>query len=115
MVGKRLGTGLVIAGAAAVAFYFRSAGQWHLHWGAAEQEVSGPAAGDELMPDPDIVATRAVEIDAPPSAIWPWLVQMGPGRCGAYTYDWIARRLSIDVMEHRMLGGIKARAEHLEV
>ena len=31
----------------------------------------------------DIVATRAIEIDAPPSAIWPWLVQMGPGRAGA--------------------------------
>ena len=26
--------------------------------------------------EPDIVATRVVEIDAPPSAIWPWLVQM---------------------------------------
>ena len=37
----------------------------------------------------DIVATRAIGIDAPPSAIWPWLVQMGPGRAGAYTYDWI--------------------------
>ena len=28
-------------------------------------------------------------MDAPPEAIWPWLVQMGPGRGGAYTYDWI--------------------------
>jgi hypothetical protein len=96
MVIKRLGTGLVIAGAAA-ALYFRFARQWHLHWGATEQEVSGTAAGDELMPDPDIVATRAVEIHAPASAIWPWLVQMGPGRGGAYTYDWIERRLGIDI------------------
>ena len=59
--------------------------------------MSGEVAGDELMPDPDIVATRVVEIDAPPSAIWPWLVQMGPGRGGAYTYDWIKRRLGIDI------------------
>jgi hypothetical protein len=86
----------VIAGAAA-AFYFRFARQWHLNWGATEQEASGAAAGDELMPHPDIMATRAVEIDAPPSAIWPWLVQMGPGRGGAYTYDWIERRLGIDI------------------
>jgi hypothetical protein len=49
------------------------------------------------MPDPDIVATRAVEIDAPLPAIWPWLVQMGPGRGGAYTYDWIERRLGIGI------------------
>ena len=34
------------------------------------------------LPDADIVATRVVEIDAPPAAIWPWLVQMGPGRGG---------------------------------
>ena len=43
------------------------------------------------------MATRVVEIDALPSAIWPWLVQIGPGRGGAYTYDWIERRLGIDI------------------
>ena len=53
--------------------------------------------GDELIPTPNIVATRAVEIDAPPSAVWPWLVQMGPGRGGAYTYDWIERRLGVEI------------------
>jgi hypothetical protein len=42
-----------------------------------------------LLTDAGIVSTRAVHVDAPPSAIWPWLVQMGPGRGGAYTYDWI--------------------------
>ena len=40
----------------------------------SQQEATGAVVGDVLMPDPDIVATRAVEIDAPPSAIWPWLV-----------------------------------------
>ena len=45
--------------------------------------------GDELLPDADVVSTRAVTVDAPTSAIWPWLVQMGSGRGGAYTYDWI--------------------------
>jgi hypothetical protein len=96
MRGQRAGAGLVIAGAAAAA-YFGFLRRWHLRWGATAQEATGEVAGDELMPDPDIVATRAVEIDAPPSAIWPWLVQMGPGRGGAYTYDWIERRLGIDI------------------
>lgn len=32
----------------------------HLHWGATEQEVSGTFAGDDMMPDPGIMATRAV-------------------------------------------------------
>jgi hypothetical protein len=45
--------------------------------------------GDELLAAPDIIATRAITIKAPPGAIWPWLVQMGSGRAGAYTYDWI--------------------------
>ena len=74
---KQVGAGLAIAGAAA-AVYFRFRRPWHLNWGATPEEVSGEAAGDELIPEPDIQSTRVVEIDAPPSAIWPWLVQMGP-------------------------------------
>jgi len=60
-----------------------------LSGGAADGEASRALPGDELLPDPAIVSTRAVRVDAPPRAIWPWLVQMGPGRGGAYTYDWI--------------------------
>ena len=66
-----------------------------LTWGATPEEVSRPLPGDELMPDPDIVATRAISISAPPSAVWPWLVQMGSGRGGAYTYDWIENLLGL--------------------
>jgi len=96
MLARWLRAGAVIAGAAALV-YFRFLRDWHLHWGATPAEARGEVAGDDLMPRPDIVATRAVEIDAPPSAVWPWLVQMGPGRGGAYTYDWIERRLGIDI------------------
>ena len=86
----------MIVGAAA-AVYFRVLRPWHLHWGATAEEASGEVAGDELMPAPDIVATRVVRIGAPPSAIWPWLVQMRPGRGPAFTYDWIERRIGIDI------------------
>ena len=65
---KGVGAGLVIVGAAA-AVYFRVLRPWHLHWGATAEEASGEVAGDELMPAPDIVATRVVRIGAPPSAI----------------------------------------------
>jgi len=42
------------------------------------------------------VATRAVGIDAPADAVWPWLAQMGPApRGGAYTYDWIENLLRL--------------------
>ncbi len=60
-----------------------------LTWGATAEEAARTLHGDELLRDADVVSTRAVTIDAPPSAVWPWLVQMGSGRGGAYTYDWI--------------------------
>lgn len=60
-----------------------------LTWGARPEEVTRELPGDELLRGPDIVSTRAITIDAPSGAVWPWLVQMGSGRGGAYTYDWI--------------------------
>jgi hypothetical protein len=60
-----------------------------LTWGATRDEVTRPLPGDDLLATPDMVSTRAITIDAPPSAVWPWLVQMGSDRGGAYTYDWI--------------------------
>jgi hypothetical protein len=35
--------------------------------------------GDELVPHPMVEWTRALTIDAPPEAVWPWLAQMGYG------------------------------------
>jgi hypothetical protein len=60
-----------------------------LNWGARPDEAARQMPGDEFLPDAPVVSTRAIGIDAPASAIWPWLVQMGPRRGGAYTYDWI--------------------------
>jgi hypothetical protein len=69
-----------------------------LTWGATATEGSARLPGDELLEDADGVATRAVWIDAPASAVWPWLAQMGPApRGGAYTYDWIENLLGLDM------------------
>jgi hypothetical protein len=77
--------------------YRRFVRQRVLNWGATPEEVAAPMAGDELLADADVTATRAVTIDAPPAAVWPWLVQMGVGRGGAYTYDWIERLFGLDI------------------
>lgn len=67
-----------------------------LTWGATDDEARARLPGDELLERADGVATRAIEIDAPPSAVWPWIVQMGPApRGGAYTYDWIENLLGL--------------------
>lgn len=68
-----------------------------LTWGATADEAGRRLPGDELLEDADLVATRAITIQAPASAVWPWLVQMGPGRGGAYTYDWIENLLGLDI------------------
>jgi hypothetical protein len=45
--------------------------------------------GDELLPDATGTTTRAIGIAAAPEQVWPWLVQLGYGRAGWYSYDWI--------------------------
>jgi hypothetical protein len=71
--------------------------RWCLTWGARDDEVARNLPGDELLPAAGLVTTRAITINAPPEAVWPWLVQMGSGRGGAYTYDWIENLLGLDM------------------
>lgn len=59
----------------------------HLRWGATPPEVASRMPGDELLPHAQFRCTRAVTIDAPPAAVWPWLVQVGCGRAGWYSND----------------------------
>lgn len=60
---------------------------WHRRWGATDAEVAVAMPGDELVPGSRVFCTRAITIDAPPNAVWPWLVQIGFGRAGFYSND----------------------------
>lgn len=71
--------------------------RWCLTWGATPGEASAALRGDDLVPDADLVTTRAIAIGAPPERIWPWLVQMGSGRAGTYTYDWLENLFGLDM------------------
>jgi hypothetical protein len=62
-------------------------------WGATVQEQQQMLAGDELLPDAKAWTTHAITIAAPVASVWPWLVQMGWGRAGWYTYRWVDRLL----------------------
>jgi hypothetical protein len=44
-------------------------------------------AGDDLIPNPDLAATRAITVHAPAAQVWPWIAQLGQGRGGFYSYD----------------------------
>lgn len=56
-------------------------------WGAADKETRRPLPGDDLIPVGADTTTMATTIDAPPADVWPWLLQMGCGRAGWYSYD----------------------------
>ncbi len=59
----------------------------HLRWSATPEEVASALPGDGRIPRAQFVCTRAVTIDAPATAVWPWLVQVGCGRAGWYSHD----------------------------
>jgi len=61
--------------------------RWHLRWGATSEELTAPLPGDELLRHAPYRSTRAIDIAAPPEAVWPWLVQVGCLRAGWYSND----------------------------
>ena len=60
-----------------------------LRWGATDQEAHGSLPGDDLIGEPDLRATRAITIRAPAARVWPWIAQLGQGRGGFYSYDFL--------------------------
>jgi hypothetical protein len=65
--------------------------------------------GDALVRDAQFIATRAITIDAPPEAVWPWLVQVGCLRAGWYSND------LLDNLAHPSATTIVPELQHLEV
>jgi len=76
----------------ATSIYVFIVGPWERSWRASPEEGARALPGDDVIPDPTISETRAITIEAPPASIWPWLIQMGYGRAGWYSYDRIDLR-----------------------
>jgi hypothetical protein len=86
----------VLAGMAAGA-YLRCVRPWYLGWGATDEELRRPLPGDDLIPRPDLVATRAITVGAPADRVWPWIAQLGQGRGGLYSYDALENLVGCDM------------------
>jgi hypothetical protein len=84
----------VIGGAAA---YLLVGRPWQLRWGATDEERGAALAGDDLIPNPDLVATRAIIVDALAEQVWPWVAQLGQGRGGFYSYDALENLVGCDI------------------
>ncbi len=68
-----------------------------LNWGASADEVAGALPGDEVSPPTPLRSTMAITIDAPPSAVWPWVLQQGWDRGGFYSYNRIEDLAGLDL------------------
>ena len=66
-------------------------------WGARPNDPYRPLPGDEFVPEPEIRHTRGITIAARPEAVWPWLLQLGQGRGGLYSYDWLENLAGCDI------------------
>jgi hypothetical protein len=90
LLGAMLGS-VVVLGAVVImtAAYFGLVRPWLLRWGATAGEVARPMPGDGILGADAASTTRAITIGVPAHRVWPWLAQLGYGRAGWYSYDWL--------------------------
>ncbi|MEO6956792.1 MAG: hypothetical protein ABI137_08625 [Antricoccus sp.] len=77
---------ITVAGVVAIAVLLRGR---YLRWGATDEERTRAISGDEILPAADQSATRAIAIAAAADRVWPWIAQLGQGKGGFYSYDWL--------------------------
>ena len=71
--------------------------RWQLRWGATAGESGGILPGDDLIRAPGLAATRAITIGAAAGQVWPWIAQLGQGRGGFYSYDFLENLAGCDI------------------
>jgi hypothetical protein len=103
----KLGLGAALV--AATYTGFRVYRPWQLSWGASSYELHRPMPGDDIVHEPGFNATRAVTVAASPEMIWPWIVQIGFGRGGWYSYD------LLDNLGRRSAESLMPELQHIEV
>ncbi len=94
---KKIGIGLAALIAAVPGIYLLFIRPWHQRWGATDEEIQRPMPGDDEVKNPIMSATHAITINARPEEIWPWLVQLGQGRGGFYTYERIENNMGLGI------------------
>lgn len=67
------------------------------HWGVDRETAERSYPGDKLVPTPLWGWTHGIEIQAPASEVWPWVVQLGQNKGGFYSYQWLENLAGCDV------------------
>ena len=68
-----------------------------MQWGTQPEERTAPLAGDKIGPHPATSYTMAVTVAATSRELWRWLVQIGQGRGGFYTHEWVENLLGAEI------------------
>jgi hypothetical protein len=92
----RIHPAVAAAGISAAATYVVIA-RPQLSWGATDEESHASLPGDELIGRADLTATRAITIHATAEQVWPWIAQLGQGRGGFYSYDYLENLIGCDI------------------
>lgn len=72
-----------------IILYFLVIRDWQLTWGATKEETTRLLLGDDIVQKPHFIATRALSIKALSDEVWKWIIQIGFGRAGFYSIDFI--------------------------
>lgn len=70
----------------------------YARWGATDDEVDAALPGDAIVPAPTLHSTRAIAIAAAPADVFPWIVQLGHGRGGLYSYEGLENLIGCDIV-----------------
>lgn len=102
----------MMAGSAIAGAGLLAARRYYRNWGTTKEECDTALPGDELVSQPAVQTTEGIWIDAPASAVWPWLVQMGQDRGGMYTYEKLENLVGL---QHRNADRIHPEWQQLSV
>lgn len=70
---------------------------WNIQWGTTATERAMPLPGDQLVPVAHYRIDHGITINAPTTAVWPWLIQIGQDRGGFYSYSALENAIGAQV------------------
>jgi hypothetical protein len=70
---------------------------WNIQWGTTAAERAMTLPGDELVSVAHYRIDHGITINAPTSAVWPWLIQIGQDRGGFYSYSGLENAIGAQV------------------
>lgn len=103
---------IVLVSVIGMALYRPVIRPWHARWGATDEEVSMQLPGDAIVTGEVSQTTRSIAISTSPAQIWPWLLQLGQGRGGMYSYDFIENLAGCNI---HTLNAIDPALQNLQV